>query len=203
MDLIKINEKISYIPASKNPLSADIGIVEDEGQSWLFDVGCGDCRFDLNKEYNVVISHFHKDHMANIDKIKINKLYVSKETYKHLPQVVIDKATIIIVDSLVEVGGLKIFPIPSSHARGSLALEIDNEYTFLADATYSAFKHNKMIYNSQLLKEEIEALKAINSKYFLISHYDGLIRSKTNVIAELLEIYSKRQRNSSEIVIEM
>ena len=36
---IRINGKISYIKASENPLSADIGIIRENGTTWLFDVG--------------------------------------------------------------------------------------------------------------------------------------------------------------------
>ena len=36
---IAINEKISYIACSENPLSADIGIIRDGTEIWLYDVG--------------------------------------------------------------------------------------------------------------------------------------------------------------------
>ena len=36
---IVINDKISYIEATDDPLSADIGIIRDSGRTWLFDVG--------------------------------------------------------------------------------------------------------------------------------------------------------------------
>ena len=49
MNRIRINDKISYIEASDNPLSADIGIIEDNGSTWLYDVGNGEksiCELD-------------------------------------------------------------------------------------------------------------------------------------------------------------
>ena len=42
----QISDKISYIPATENPLSADIGIIRDGGQTWLFDVGNGTAAID-------------------------------------------------------------------------------------------------------------------------------------------------------------
>lgn len=38
MTSIKINDKISYIKASENPLSADVGIINVCGATWLYDV---------------------------------------------------------------------------------------------------------------------------------------------------------------------
>lgn len=42
MDEIKINDKISYIASSENPLSAEIGVIRDNGVTWLYDVGNGE-----------------------------------------------------------------------------------------------------------------------------------------------------------------
>ena len=57
----QISDKISYIPATENPLSADIGIIRDGGQTWLFDVGNGTAAIDgLSGRFQVVLSHFHQ-----------------------------------------------------------------------------------------------------------------------------------------------
>ena len=42
MNKIKLTDKISYIAASTDPLSADIGIIRDNGVTWLYDVGNGE-----------------------------------------------------------------------------------------------------------------------------------------------------------------
>ena len=39
IEQINITDNISYIPASKNPLSADVVIIEGEEYLYLFDVG--------------------------------------------------------------------------------------------------------------------------------------------------------------------
>ena len=199
---IKINDKISYIEANDNPLSADIGIIKANDFTYLFDVGNGFKNIDTLKEtYNVILSHFHLDHIGNINLLKINKLYCSKETYKHLPREVSEKCEVIIVDNELIIDNLRIFVIPSSHAKGCLGLEIDETYTFLGDATYCNFKNNHLSYNAQLLNEEINVLKKLKSKYLLISHYNGLIRNKEDVIKELEVIYSSRERNNPYIIV--
>ena len=203
MKIVKINDKISYIPSSLEPLSADIGIIKDN-DLWLYDVGCGlDKIEELKGKYNVVISHFHNDHLDNINNIDINNLYVSKETYKHLKPEVINKTNVIIVSNLISIGSIKIFPLPSSHSKGSLALEVDNEYTFIGDSAYGNYKNNRCIYNIQNLKEEIDLLKSLNSKYLLTSHFDGFIRNKNDVILELLKLYDKKSKNSSYIIADI
>lgn len=196
MSIIRINDKISYIEASENPLSADIGIIIDGDKNWLYDVGNGEQSLSSipDCKCNVVLSHFHADHIGNIDNVNCDELYVSKETYKH-----VGRGTIIESDTYI--GNMHIFPIPSSHAKGCLGLEVDNMYAFLGDALYSKVKDGYYIYNSQLVKAEIEVLEYINSPYLLVSHYQGLIRDKKDVLNELYDIYGNRDKNSSEILV--
>ena len=197
MDLISINDKISYIEATPDPLSADIGIIRDESGVWLFDVGNDASRISgLTGEYNVVLSHFHQDHAGSIDRIRVNELYLSKETYRH-----VGRGTV--VESDIRIGGLHIFPIPSSHTKGSLGLEVDESFAFVGDSLYSKVKDGLYIFNAQLLKDEIKVLSAIKAPYFLVSHFNGLIRSKDEVIEELKEIYGMRDKNDPEIRVRM
>lgn len=193
--MVKINEKISYIETSNDPLSADIGVVKVGEQTWLFDVGNGEKNIsELVGEYNVVLSHFHQDHTGNIEKVNIGELFLSKETYNH-----IGRGTIVNDD--IHIGNLHIFPIPSSHTKGCIGLEIDNEYVFVGDALYSKVKDGYYVYNSQLLKEEIEVFEKIRADKFLVSHFEGLIRNKEDVINDLKKIYAQRDKNSSDIRI--
>lgn len=195
MRAIIVNNSISYIEASDNPLSADIGIIKNGENTWLYDVGNGEKNISgLTDSYHVVLSHFHADHTGNIDRIQAKSLYVSKETYKH-----IQKGTIVSADTYI--GDMHIFPLPSSHTKGSLGLEVDETFAFIGDALYSKVKDGFYIYNAQLLKDEIEVLSALRSPYLLVSHYSGLVRKKDDVIGELKTIYGLREKNSSEIKI--
>ncbi len=195
MDAIVIDDRISYIEATEDPLSADIGIIHCNGVIWLYDVGSDERRIaSLQGEYNVVLSHFHQDHAGNFGKIGIRTLYVSKETYAHLRQ-----GTIVSTD-LYE-GDLHVFPIPSSHAKGCLGLEVGGKYAFVGDALYGREKNGRYVYNAQLLKEEIEVLRKLQAPLLLVSHCKGLIRRKDEVIAELNEIYQGRVKGEPLIEI--
>ena len=49
-EIIKINDRISYIKATEKPLSADVGIVEGDEFIWIFDVGADESvPISLNK----------------------------------------------------------------------------------------------------------------------------------------------------------
>lgn len=194
--MIKINEKISYIPASDGPLSADIGIINDGGTLWLYDVGGDEAKISaLDGIYNVVISHFHNDHTGNIGKINISELYGSKETFKHT------HFGNVVSDEFVS-GSVRVFSIPSSHCKGCLGMEIDETFAFVGDALYCRHKNGKRTYNAQILKDEIDCLKNIKAQFLLVSHYDGFVRRKEDVIAELEAVYEKRVGNCAEIIIE-
>lgn len=202
MNEVSINEKISYIEATDDPLSADIGIVKEDDVSWLYDIGNGERSISgLTGSYNVVLSHFHPDHIGNIGRIRIKDLYLSKETYEYIPKDILAACSIHIVTELINIGNLHIFPLPSSHAKGSLGLEIDGVYTFVGDALYCKTKNNTYLYNAQLLKEEIDVLKCLSSPFLLVSHFSGFIRSKADVLEELETIYAMRTKDSHEILI--
>ena len=197
MDEIRINDKIRYMASSENPLSAEIGIIQDNGVTWLYDVGNGENHIpDLDGGYNIVLSHFHQDHIGNINKIPTRELYVSKETYQH-----ISKGKI--VCGSIYIGNLHIFPLPSSHTKGSLGLEVDNTYAFVGDALYSKVRDGCYVYNAQLLQAEIAVLKKLNAAFLLVSHFEGFIRRKEDVIAELEMIYEMREQNDAEIKVKM
>lgn len=190
-----ISEKISYIPCEDSPLSADIGIIRDNGTTWLYDVGDGENRIpELNETCNVILSHFHQDHIGNLDRISVRELFVSKETYAHT-----HRGTL--VTESFSMGNLRIFPIPSSHTKGCLGLEIDETYAFVGDALYSKVKAGHYVYNAQLLQEEIAVLKKLHAPFLLVSHFLGMVRSKEEVLKELEEIYAQRVRNSPEIIV--
>ena len=190
-----INEKISYIECSDDPLSADIGIIRDGDAVWLYDVGSDERAIsELTGNYNVVLSHFHQDHTGNIGKLNIKEAFVSPETKRH-----VQMGTV--ADKDIYIGNLHIFPLPSSHCKGCLGLEVDEAYAFVGDALYSKFRDGYYIFNTQLVKDEIAVLKSLKAPYLLVSHFKGLIRRRDEVIAELEELYQHRDKNSPEIKI--
>ena len=195
MKEIIINEKVSYIECSEDPLSADIGIIRDGDAVWLYDVGSDERAIsELTGNYNVVLSHFHQDHTGNLGKLSIKEAFVSDETRRH-----VQMGTV--ADRDVYIGNLHIFPLPSSHCKGCLGLEVDEAYAFVGDALYSKFRDGYYIFNTQLVKDEIAVLKSLKAPYLLVSHFKGLIRRRDEMIAELEELYQHRDKNSPEIKI--
>ena len=195
MKEIIINEKISYIECSEDPLSADIGIIRDGDAVWLYDVGSDERAISkLAGKYNVVLSHFHQDHTGNLGKLSIKEAFVSDETKRH-----VQMGTV--ADRDIYIGNLHIFPLPSSHCKGCLGLEVDETYAFVGDALYSKFRDGYYIFNTQLVKDEIAVLKSLKAPYLLVSHFKGLVRRRDEVIAELEELYQYRDKNSSEIKV--
>ena len=199
-EIIKICDRISYIKASEEPLSADVGIIEGDKCVWLFDLGCSDDAAEeingIEKPKKVVISHFHPDHMGNLERVGIAEVYLGANTFKYAKcGTVVDKD--VFIDDGVKI---HIFPLPSSHAKGSVGMEI-GEYAFLGDGTYATMKQGRACYNASVLKEEITVLKNLSAKYFLLSHDEKFIRNREEVISELEEIYSKRDPKESFIWI--
>lgn len=195
MKEITINEKISCIPCSDDPLSADIGVIREGAETWLYDVGSDERAIaGLAGSYHIVLSHFHQDHTGNLERLNAKALYVSSETQRHV-------RTGTVVERDIKIGNLHIFPLPSSHCKGCLGLEVDETYAFVGDALYSRFRDGCYIFNAQLVKEEIAVLKRLNAPYLLVSHFDGLVRPREAVIAELEEVYALRTRNCAEIRI--
>jgi len=199
--IIDIESGISYLPAGGPPLSADIGIINGEKHIWLFDVGNGPAALgalaELEGVKNAVISHFHPDHMGNLDKIDLNEIYLGKNTRSYT-----DHGTVVCGNIYIDDGiKLHIFPLPSSHAKGSVGLEVNGKYAFLGDGTYAALKGGKVCYNTSVLKDELSVLKSLEAKYFLLSHDEKFIREREEVISELEGIYSRRSPKESYIIV--
>lgn len=179
--MIVLTKKIKYLPASSNPLSADVFFINGDRYCYIFDVGNNDeslyCINQISKEKVIFLSHYHKDHVGNIDHITYNDLYVGKKTYE-----VIGKGEII-EDTLTLNDGIKIeiFHCPSPHTDGSLIINIDNEYSLIADLFFTRppFDMEKAI-------QMLDFLKHLRTNYFVISHQeDKKIVPKEKLIEEL------------------
>lgn len=204
-NILTINNKISYLKASKDPLSADVGIIQGDERTWFFDVGSNEEAYQLimneSKKIGIVISHFHPDHMGNLAEIlstdRNPSLYVGDNTFKYCKQ-----GEIVTTDIFIEDGcKLHIFPLPSSHAKGSLGLEIDEKYAFLGDGTYATKKGGKVVYNVQHLKEEIRVLSSLKATYFILSHREPIIQEKDQVLKQLNRIYDMRKKSEAYIYL--
>lgn len=193
-----ITEKIACLPASDDPLSADVGIVSGAGCTWIFDVGSGDGAAaliqDIEGEKRVALSHFHADHAGNIGRISFDALYGGAFTVKRLGRGESVTAPIRFAD------GVTLFPIPSSHSKGALGLETDG-YAFVGDATYPMPKNGGAAYNTSLLKETIRALEGLSARFLLLSHDPAFVRPKEEVMAELQRVYASRAPGEAYIFL--
>ena len=195
-----IDENISYIPASLNPLSADVVFIKTENATWIYDTGSNEEALSeinaIQGAKNIVLSHFHPDHTANTTKVSFDKLYLSRQTSKY-----IHGGTIIESNFKDNDGGIEICPIPSSHAKGCLCL-IYKDYAFLGDATYCKEKDGSRVYNVQQLKAEISFLEALQCKYVCLSHDEKFVHERLLLIKMHKSIYAKRSGNEPYVVVD-
>ena len=182
-----ITERIKYLPATCDPLSADVYFIEGDKHCYIYDVGNDDNSLhhinEVKKEKIVVLSHYHEDHVGNIDCINYRNLYVGKKTYETIGNGKLVEDVITINDGVK----IEIIHCTSPHTDGSLILNVDNEYTLIADLYFARppFDRDKAI-------KMIDILNNINTKYFVISHQeDEKIVSKEKLVAELLDYFNQ------------
>ena len=236
--IVKLTDRIHYLQMSNDPLSADVIAVRGDRAWWIFDVGACDeavqfinelpripveeaaipvdenganlaaCNNAARLAKNVVISHFHRDHLLNVQRmyggeisLDIDALYVGAYTSKTFGEIE-GVAKNVVMEPLALDDGvqIQILPMPNSHAKGSLALIVD-DFVFLGDATYPMVGHGAPdVYNVQILGEQIKLLKSLTPSRFCLSHKRGLVRDKTSVIQFLESVYARRQKNENYIV---
>ncbi|ACX74650.1 hypothetical protein Fisuc_1045 [Fibrobacter succinogenes subsp. succinogenes S85] len=231
--IVKLTDRIRYLQMSYEPLSADVVAVRGDSAWWIFDVGACDEAVDFINalpcssessthldtseciknatvplKKNIVISHFHRDHLLNVQRmcggeisLDFDTLYVGSHASKVVGEIAgHEKITVsspLLFDDVVHI---EILPVPNSHAKGSLALIVD-DYVFLGGATYPMVGHGSPdVYNVQILGEQIKLLKTLSASRFCLSHKRGLVRDKTSVIQFLESVYARRQKNENYIV---
>ena len=231
--IVKLTDRIRYLQMSYEPLSADVVAVRGDSAWWIFDVGACDRAVDFINalprssessthldtseciknatvplKKNIVISHFHRDHLLNVVRhcngevsLDFDTLYVGSHASKVVGEIAgHEKITVsspLLFDDVVHI---EILPIPNSHAKGSLAL-IADDYVFLGDATYPMVGHGEPdVYNVQILEQQIKMLKSLTASRFCLSHKRGLVRDKSSVIQFLESVLARRQKNENYIV---
>lgn len=187
-----LTERISYLPATDEPLSADVGIVRGDRFCWIFDVGNSEKSLRLiegiRAEKNVVLSHFHADHCGNFARVSCHEMYCGRFTQTKLKTGTEVQVPVTIDDGV----RITLFPIPSTHSRGAVGLAVNDEYAFLGDAVYGMRKAGEAVYNVSLLNEMIMVLEAVKVRDFLLSHDPDFARPKEQVIRKLKELYRTR-----------
>ncbi|MBQ6090933.1 MAG: MBL fold metallo-hydrolase [Lachnospiraceae bacterium] len=217
----RIDDIISYIPCVEHPLSSDIGIIRGEKHTYLFDVGSSfadlDFLYSLPESTVIIVSHFHRDHTWWLTKhhpgegemlpddtislsyrpIRAEKIYAGSHIGHYTPDATLVTERITINDGVK----LDIIPLRTSHARGSLALMVNDDFIFLGDATYPCLGYDKEpdYYNVQLLKDLIEQLKSLSATRCGLSHDHRFVRPKNVVLRQLEGVYNNRDPKSPYI----
>lgn len=210
--MINLTQNISYIPSSTKPFSCDVVFIKGQKFTWIFDCGTTkEIADEINKiqmPKNIVISHFHPDHILNLARINYDNLYVSKYTKKYTFKGTVLESDFFAQDFLAgstsqndDKNQIKIFHLPSSHAKGCLCLAC-GDYCFMGDGTYAKELIGNHYYNAQLLLQMINVMENIDAKYFCLSHDKNFVQNKETVIALYKDIYKRRQEGNPKISVE-
>ena len=197
---------ISFLPARSTPLSSEVVVIHGKEQNWVFDVGnsmnYANVLDSSNRQYAVFLSHFHQDHIGNIENLHNYKLlYCSKHTEKHLKSIEkysIVEATMYFQDDIY----LSCYPIPSTHAKGCIGVTVNEEISFLGDALYPGSANERPAYNVSRLYDLIDFLHGQKTSRIAISHRLPDLVSKEKALSFLEKIYQKREKYSPLIFIE-
>jgi glyoxylase-like metal-dependent hydrolase (beta-lactamase superfamily II) len=193
--MIVVNEYLSHLECSEEPLSADVYLIRGDKYTYVVDVG--NCAAALNliesvDRKQIIITHFHPDHMGNLQNLEVDEksLYVGDYTGKVLGYGRVVKEPVLIRDG-VEV---KICPIPNSHAKGALCV-LTGQYLLVGDSIYCSSKG----YNVSLLHDEIDFLKNLDFRYLLMSH-DNTVYEKAEILERLQRYYGQRGKDDPYIL---
>ena len=161
----QLSGRIRYIPASDQPLSADVFIIEGDTAFYVFDVGCNDAAFEaiaaLHKPVTVILSHFHRDHAGNMSRLMPQQTLAGARTMKYIAQGTLVDKPLTIRDGVV----IEVQPCVSPHAPGCLIATVDGEYTFIGDLHYA-----RPGTGQGEAKGMLNVLKRLQTRWFVVSH---------------------------------
>lgn len=160
--------RIRQIPAASDPLSADVFIIEGDERYYVFDVGTNDEAFAavsaLDKPVTVILSHFHRDHIGNMNRLNPADTLAGARTMKYISGGTLVDAPVTIHDGVT----IEVRPCVSPHAPGCLIATVNGEYTFIGDLHYA-----RPGTGQGEAKGMLNALKTLDTRYFVVSHAQG------------------------------
>ena len=108
-NIIRLNNLISYISPTENPLSANVVMIQGREALWLYDVGNHPDipqvieQFRDGRNVNVILSHFHEDHIGNLPGMGVDEVYQGKYTHRHT-----DMGTVVEDDIYIQDGDVSL-----------------------------------------------------------------------------------------------
>jgi len=193
-----VDDFITRIQASDNPLSADVFFIKGREYTYIVDVGSNDEAYEAIKSVQkkkIIITHFHADHADNLRRLKPADvdLYVGDYTAKYY-----GGGTVISEHTHLKDGVfIDVLPLPSSHAKGSLTIIVNNDAILLGDGCYC----NNKGYNVSLLHDTLAVLKPATFKTAIKSH-ESKTYTKEELINELETIYSLKEKGNPYISLD-
>jgi len=167
MELRPIAPRIWQVPAVQEPLSSDAFIIEGDTRYYVYDVGASDAAYEtiaaLNKPVTVILSHFHRDHTANMARLAPQEVLVGARTRKHLGLGTLVDASVTLQDGVT----IEVQPCVSPHAPGCLIATVDGTYTLIGDLHYA-----RPGTGQGEAKGMLNVLKRLNTPCFVVSHAD-------------------------------
>lgn len=166
--MIHLTQKIRRIPDVSEPLSADVFVIDGDTRYYVFDVGCTDEAFEalsaLDKPVTVILSHFHRDHIGNMERLATSQTFAGARTMKYISGGTLVDAPLTIRDGVEII----VQPCVSPHAPGCLIATVDGEYTFVGDLHYA-----RPGTGQGEAKGMLNVLKKLDTRYFVVSHAQG------------------------------
>ncbi len=159
---------IERILPVQEPLSSDAFIIRGASRCYVFDVGASDAAFEaiaaLDRPVTVILSHFHRDHTANMCCLTPDEVLVGARTRKQLGMGTLVDAPLTIRDGVV----IDVQPCVSPHAPGCLIATVNGTYTFIGDLHYARPGTGQGETRGML-----NMLRRLETEYFIVSHAAG------------------------------
>lgn len=165
MTLESIAPRICRVPPENEPLSSDAFIIQGDARYYVYDVGASDAAYQaiaaLGKPVTVILSHFHRDHTANLARLTPADTLVGARTRKQLGLGTLVDAPLVIRDGVEIV----VRPCVSPHEAGCLIATVNGTHTLIGDLHYARPGKGQGEARGML-----NALRALRTEFFIVSH---------------------------------
>lgn len=164
----QIAPRIWQVPAEREPLSSDAFIIAGDARYYVFDVGASDTAYEaiaaLDRPVTVILSHFHRDHTANLSRLSPETVLVGARTRRQLGTGTLVDAPLVLRDGVT----IEVRPCVSPHAPGCLIATVDGDCTLIGDLHYA-----RPGTGQGEAKGMLNVLKRLETQSFIVSHAEG------------------------------